>query len=221
MAFSCWAADDPLIAVFGSSLPSSTKRKNVARVEPHLAKFSWSAHAMPSYTSKLALPYCREAFILLKTHSLRKLNWFLYYELLLMKCAYIQFHNTYPMNQYFMLLGGKTAFHCFSLFLFNILLPLYSELLAQEKSLGNGKWLNLLFGHKRPIKSAQFQCISPIVTSGDACSVAQTRCLLLMTLVVFINSLCKQFGPRSGPTVGPDLGPNCFRLKGHSGTILY
>ena len=104
-----------------------------------------------SITSKLALPYCREAFILLKTHRLRKLNWFLYYVLLLMKCAYIQFHNTYPMNQYFMLLGGKTAFHCFSLFLFNILLPLYSELLAQEKSLDKGKWLILLFCHICPV----------------------------------------------------------------------
>ena len=37
----CWRADvGPLMVVFGSSLPSSTKKKNVVKVGPPLAKLS-------------------------------------------------------------------------------------------------------------------------------------------------------------------------------------
>ena len=50
----CWRAnDDPLIVVFGSSLPLSTKkkkkkkkRKNVVKVGPPLTKLSGSAHVI-------------------------------------------------------------------------------------------------------------------------------------------------------------------------------
>ena len=43
MAFRWWVDDGPLIVVLGSSLPTSTKKKNV-KVEPPLTKLSGSAH---------------------------------------------------------------------------------------------------------------------------------------------------------------------------------
>ena len=44
MAF-CWQADGgPFIAVFGSSIPSSTKKKNVIKYGPPLTKLSGCAH---------------------------------------------------------------------------------------------------------------------------------------------------------------------------------
>ena len=46
MAFR-WRADDgPLIGVLGSSLPSSTKKKNVVKVGSPLTKLSGSAHVI-------------------------------------------------------------------------------------------------------------------------------------------------------------------------------
>ena len=41
MAFRWWADDGPLIVVFGSSLPSSTIKKNVVNAGPPLTKLFW------------------------------------------------------------------------------------------------------------------------------------------------------------------------------------
>ena len=46
MAFRWQADDGPVIVVFGSSLPSSTKKKKVIKVGPLLTKLSGSAYAM-------------------------------------------------------------------------------------------------------------------------------------------------------------------------------
>ena len=45
MAFCWWADDGPLIVVFQSSLPISTK-KNPVKVGPHLTKISGSGHVL-------------------------------------------------------------------------------------------------------------------------------------------------------------------------------
>ena len=56
MAFRLWADDDPLIVVFVSSHPSSTKKKkNAVKVGPPLTKLSGSAHAQPVTWSPAAL----------------------------------------------------------------------------------------------------------------------------------------------------------------------
>ena len=44
MAFRWRANDGPLIAVFGSYIPSSTKKKNVIKFAPPLTKLSGSTH---------------------------------------------------------------------------------------------------------------------------------------------------------------------------------
>ena len=47
MAFRWQADDGPLIVVFRSFLPLSTKEKTLSKLEPILKKLSWSVHAFP------------------------------------------------------------------------------------------------------------------------------------------------------------------------------